>query len=253
MPLLGRLWPNSQKEAESERVPEPRQGETVQLQTGRIDHVGLYRARVRAVGLRRLFLESAEAVGGPKGTGDGSEPAGLASAFAARMPLTLTFVRGDALYQCETRVLGPVRGGALVVSRPRQVTRIQRRHFYRLPLQSPTTFRVLGTDGLAVSAPQPGRLVNLSGGGALLASSKPVPGGVTVSLRVPVGKDGDSINVEGEVLDCHVVTQGLGRVFLVRVRFYGAPRVLEEDREGIVNFIYEQQRIMLRNRKLLRA
>ncbi len=45
-----------------ERVPFPRVGEVVRLQVADAAHVGVYQARVRALGLRRIVLESAEAV-----------------------------------------------------------------------------------------------------------------------------------------------------------------------------------------------
>ncbi len=62
----------------------------------------------------------------------------VAHALPIYTPLTLSFIRADELYQCETRVVGPVKAGTLTVARPRVITRVQRRQFYRLPLHSPT-------------------------------------------------------------------------------------------------------------------
>ncbi len=120
------------------------------------------------------------------------------------------------------------------MARPRVVTRLQRRQFYRLPLQSPTTFRVRGETGR--TAPLAARLVNLSGGGALLASAKPVPGGLRVVVRVPTGKNGALLDVEADALDCRVATQGLSRVYLVRLRFLGPPHLTDEERDEIVAY-----------------
>ena len=206
--------------------------------------VGVYSARVRAVGPRRLLLESQE-------TETSGSSALLSSALPPRTALTLSFVCGDNLYQCETRVVGPMKAGSLAVSRPRMVTKVQRRQFYRLPLQSPTTFRVRGESGS--TAPVPARLVNLSGGGALLAAHKPVPGGLRVLVRVPTGKHGDLLDVESDALDCRVATQGSARIYLIRLRFLGPPHLSESEREEIVAYIFEQQRMLLRNRKLMRA
>ena len=147
-------------------------------------------------------------------------------------------------------MVGPAKSGTLAVSRPRIVTKIQRRQFYRLPLQSPTTFRVRGEAG--ATAPVPARLVNLSGGGALLASGKPVPSGLRVFVRVPSGKQGDLLDVESDSLDCRVAAQGLAKIYLIRLRFLGPPHLTEEDREEIIAYIFEQQRMLLRTRKLLR-
>lgn len=239
-------WQRGNAEENSrERAPLPQVGEIVRLHSGTNAEVGVYQARVRAVGLRRILLESQEHTD--------SENAALllTSALPPRTALTLSFVRGDNLYQCETRVVGPAKKGTLAVSRPRIVTKIQRRHFYRLPLQSPTTFRVRGEAGSTL--PIAARLVNLSGGGALLASGKPVPGGLRVVVRVPAGKQGDLLDVESDALDCRVATQGLARIYLIRLRFLGPPHLTGEEREEIVAYIFEQQRMLLRNRKLLRA
>jgi hypothetical protein len=122
-----------------------------------------------------------------------------------------------------------------------------------MPLEAPTTFRVLSENGRMNSEPIPARLVNLSGGGALLSAAKPVPAGIEVSVRVPAGKAGGAIPIDAEALDCHVATQGRARVFLIRLRFFAHPRLSDEDREEIIAYIHEQQRVMLRNRKLLRA
>jgi hypothetical protein len=104
----------------------PQPGEAVQLQVDYALGGALYGARVRSLGFRRLFLET---------TGSVSLP--------PRASLTLTFLRGDAMYRFETRLVGPVRGSGLTVARPRRVVRIQRRQYYRLPFESPTVFRLL--------------------------------------------------------------------------------------------------------------
>ena len=229
-----------------DRAPLPQVGDTVRLHSGANSEVGVYQARVRSIGLRRILLESPETT---TASDDGTLP--LTSALSRRTPLTLSFIRGENLYQCETRVAGPAKVGTLAVTRPRVVTKVQRRQFYRLPLQSPTTFRVRGEAGSTL--PVAARLVNLSGGGALLASGKPVPGGLRVLVRVPTGKQGDLLDVESDALDCRVATQGLARIYLIRLRFLGPPHLTEEEREEIVAYIFEQQRMLLRNRKLLRA
>lgn len=235
-----------------DRAPLPEVGDTVSLHAGANSEFGVYQARVRAVGLRRIMLESPEAASASAPVPFGEESAApLTSALPPRTPLTLSFVCNDNLYQCETRVVGPAKVGTLAISRPRIVTKVQRRQFYRLPLQSPTTFRVRGESGN--TSPVAARLVNLSGGGALLASGKPVPSGLRVLVRVPTGKQGDLLDVESDALDCRVASQGLARIYLIRLRFLGPPHLTEEEREEIVAYIFEQQRMLLRNRKLLRA
>ena len=233
---------------DSSKAPLPEAGDIVRLQAethhaGIGAEVGVYEVRVKAVGLRRILLESPETASAEAGS--------LTSALPPRTAVTLSFVWGDNLYQCETRVVGPAKTGTLAICRPRIVTKVQRRQFYRLPLQSPTTFRVRGESGSTL--PVPARLVNLSGGGALLASGKPVPSGLRVLVRVPAGREGDLLDVESDALDCRVATQGLAKIYLIRLRFLGPPHLTEEDREEIVAYIFEQQRMLLRTRRLLRA
>lgn len=238
MPLWTRLWRNDDDETPSwGKVPGLQVDETVRLQIAGGDQVGAFGARVRAIGMKRIFLDLLDEAELP-----------------ARTALTVSFARGDALYHFETRVVGVARTGSVSVAFPRQVVRLQRRQFYRLPLEAPTTFRVLGDDGRVTSAPYAARLVNLSGGGALLSVSKPpLPPGVTVAVRIPTGREGHSLAVEAEVLECRVASQGASHVYLSRLRFFGPPRLSEEDRNAIVTYIHEQQRLMLRTRKLLRS
>ncbi len=242
------LWNlGTASEAGTERAPLPRVGETVRLQVLDDFHLGVYHARVRALAPRRIVFDSPEATL-PVGTSE-EETAPL-TGLPVRTPLLLSFLHSDEMYQCETRVIGPPRAAMLTVARPRVVTRVQRRQFYRLPLQSPTTFRVRGE--YAHTDPVAARLVNLSGGGALVSAPKPVPGGLRVRVRVPTGRNGALLEVDGDVLDCRVASQGLARVYLVRVRFLGPPVLTEEERDEIVAYIFEQQRLLLRTRKLLR-
>lgn len=255
MRLPLRFWDRDAPPAEGPgRAPLPLVGETVRLHAADESQVGVYHARVRALGPRRILLESLETAPFPQSASDGDGEDGAEDApLAPRTPLTLSFLRDDALYQCETRVIGHLgagRAGVLAVARPRVVTRVQRRQFYRLPLQSPTTFRVRGETHF--TDPQPARLVNLSGGGALLSSTKPVPGGLRVRVRVPTGTAGDLLDVDADCLDCRVASQGRARVYLLRLRFPGPPLLSEEERDDIVAYIFEQQRMLLKTRKLLR-
>lgn len=205
-------------------------GEVVRLQVGGRSDGSVSLAKVSSVGMRRIFLDLEDGTPLP------------------RQPLTLFFDRGDALYHFETRIVGPARRNAIAVAWPRKIVRLQRRHFYRLLLETPTTFRLQSAVG--TTAPVVARLVNLSGGGALLAVGKPLPAGLAVSVRVPSGKKGDLLSVNAETLDCQVAAQGTARVYFARLHFLPMPDL---DREAIVAFIHERQRALLRSRKLVRT
>ncbi len=238
MPSLWTWWRGERHDA-GEQAALLRVGDSVRLQAAGDGQMSTGQARVHALGLRRIFLDLS--------------PETQEWDLPARAPLTVFFARADALYRFETHQVGPLRRGTLAVAWPRQIVRVQRRQFYRLPLESPTTLRVLNDDGRASSAPLPARLVNLSGGGALVALGKPVPPGLLVSVRVPTGKTGDLLPLDADVLDCTVAQQGRARVYLLRLRFFSSPHLSDEDREAVIAFLHEQQRLLLRARKLLRA
>jgi c-di-GMP-binding flagellar brake protein YcgR len=236
----------------------PNVGESVRIQAARGEQVGVFYARVRAVGLRRIVVDAQEALIPSVNDEWGALldhdplPSSETVNLAIRTPVTVSFTRGGALFQFETKIVGSGRANTLAIQRPRQVTKVQRRQFYRLPLQSPTTFRVSAEAANSDSDPIAGRMVNLSGGGVLLASPKPIRMGLLVKVRIPVGREGERIDVSAEALDCRVAAQGSARIFLVRLQFLGPPDLSIEDRDLIVAYIFEQQRIILRNRKLFR-
>ncbi|MEO7717921.1 MAG: PilZ domain-containing protein [Capsulimonas sp.] len=252
-----KLWTPIEEQPARTSSRLPTVGEAVRIQLAQGDRVGVYYATVRMVTMRRLVLDTAEqGIFDPEGVWDtakteapASGPAGLA--LPARAAVVVSFVRGSGLFKFSTRVVGSSRSATITILRPRQVTQVQRREFFRLPLHAPTSFRVSsrGGDG---SIRMAGRLVNISGGGALLAAPKPIPGGLRVTVRVPAGNDGEQIDVEAESLDCHIASQGTSRIYLVRLAFLGPPEMSEDDREAIIAYIFEQQRIVLRNRKLMR-
>jgi hypothetical protein len=107
-----RFWRGESDAPQWGKSPGLRVGETVRLQVGSDGQLGMYQAQVRAVALRRIFLDTDEAGAIPRG------------------PLTLFYDRGDALYHFETRLVGPSRSGALTVAFPRKIVRLQRRQFY---------------------------------------------------------------------------------------------------------------------------
>jgi len=247
-PKLG-FWQRLRPRVDDQRAPMPELGELVRLQTGAVSDLGVYFAHVRGIGPRRIVVQmedqaSAAAVRAETSTG---------TALSSRQTVLVTYDRGEALYHFEAIVFGDPREGQLILSRPREVTRVQRRNYYRLPLQSPTTFRLLEPDERSISTgPMAARLVNLSGGGAMLSTNKPIAAGTRALVRVPTGKDGAPLDVVAETLDCRSTTQGRSSAYLIRFRFFGSPTLTQEDRESIISYIYEQQRVMLKLRRMMR-
>jgi c-di-GMP-binding flagellar brake protein YcgR len=248
-PRLGLFWQRARLRPRDQRAPLPEVGELVRLQTSAIADLGVHFARVRTVGPRKIAVEmedpgSADAVQAEASTG---------IALSNRSTVLVSYDRGEAMYHFQSRVAGPVRDSLITLVRPREITRVQRRNYYRLPLQSPTIFRLLEPDPRSIaSTPMAARLVNLSGGGAMISTSKPIAAGTRALVRVPSGRDGAPIDVPAETLDCRSTTQGRSSAYLIRFRFPGPPALSNDDRESIISYIYEQQRILLRLRRLIK-
>lgn len=247
-PRFGLFWQRARPRAGEGRAPLPKVGETIRLQTGALAGVGVYFAQVRAVGPRKIVVEMEDAASADAVQAEASASLSLSN----RSNVLVSYDRGEALYHFQSRVVSPPRDALITLPRPREITRVQRRNYYRLPLQAPTIFRLLEPDDHFISsAPMPARLVNLSGGGAMLSTTKPIAAGTRALVRVPSGRDGAPMDVVAETLDCRSTTQGRASAYLIRFRFPGPPALSTEDRESIISYIFEQQRILLRLRRLI--
>lgn len=208
----------------------------------------IYKGRLRAIGLRRLVADGFRSMA--------TEGPAIEEIAKAAVPAQISFVQSDVLYRFETAVVSTTQlaGETTTVSfaRPRTVTRIQRRHFYRVPVESTTSFYSL--EGDSAGELVAGRILNLSVGGLLLSTNREVDSGAKVVLRVPVGRDGFPTDIKAEALEC-VPSPGKMSGYHVRFRFdNGSDLALtEEEQEGINQYLYEQQRMMLRVRKLIRG
>ena len=248
-PKPGFFWQRARPRNDDQRAPLPEVGELVRLQTGALSDLGVYFANVRSIGPRRIVLQMEDQPAAAAVQAEMSK--GLA--LSEKATILVSYDRGEALYHFHAHVVGDSRDSQITLSRPREVTRVQRRNYYRLPLQSPTTFRLLEPDDRSISsAPMAARLVNLSGGGAMLSTNKPIAAGTRALVRVPTGRDGAPLDVVAETLDCRSTTQGRSSAYLIRFRFFGSPTLTNDDRESIITYIFEQQRVLLKLRRMLR-
>lgn len=208
----------------------------------------LYKARLRATGLRRLVADSLRPMA-PEG------PA-IEEIAKVGVPAVVSFVQSDVLYRFDTNVVAnALLAGEMTTvsfSRPRNVTRIQRRHFYRVPVEVSTSFYPLS--GEQTGELTSGRILNLSAGGLLLLTLRDVPAGTKVMMRVPIGRDGFPTDIKAEVLEC-IPAHGKVAGYHARFRFDNGQdlKLSEDEQEGINHYLYEQQRMMLRVRKLIRG
>lgn len=218
-------------------APLPIVGEIVRIEETGDGRSAAHSARLRSLPYRKILIDLIL----PNASNSGSE-----SFPILRGTVQTSFVRGDALYVFDSKVIGSSRTGAVVLQRPSVVTRVQRRQYFRLQIESATTYRHLS---LQDSDVQVGRILNLSGGGALLASSKPVLKASLISLRVPSGADGEHINVPARVLESIATGNGRARSYLLRTQFPVGQGFDEETRDSLIAYIFQSQRAALKARR----
>jgi hypothetical protein len=241
----------------------------VRVESGSLFEPRVYFASVVGMGMRKVVLELTDPP-----TVDSPDAVSRSFDLLERSVVNVSYDRGEAFYNFQAHVLSTPRNGRFAVSRPREVIRVQRRDYYRLPLQSPTTLRVLNAAAGSRQAAQqstavPARLLNLSGGGAMLSVRQPISAGSRAVLRIPSGREGEPMDVIAECLECRDTTPvdpdrswgradappnpagSAARTYLARFRFAGPPMLDNDDREAIIAFIFEQQRMMLRLRRLV--
>ena len=71
-------------------------------------------------------------------------------------------------------------------------------------------------------------------------------------LRVPSGQRGEPIDVAAKVIECSVAATGSSRVYLLRAQFLLGPYLTDEDRDSIIAYIFQKQRLQLRARRHLK-
>lgn len=198
-----------------------------------------YQATVQTVGARRILVTDLK----PLSTGAPANP------FAAKISsVRVTYNRGSGLYRFDT---APVQfGREWALERPKTVIRIERRGYFRIMLEAPTVFTI--EDGSADSR-RPGRISNLSAGGVLLVSPVPLAEGQRIRVGVPTGKDGAPVDVVADVLESYSRFERGRPCFVTRARFVtaGSEAVHVDTREEIIAYIFEQQRLMLKTRRLI--
>ncbi len=197
-----------------------------------------YHAAVKVVGLRRIMLDDLKPL----------TPGAPANPFVVKLTtITVTYNRGGTLFRFDAQPI--LCGHEWAIARPKRISRFERRGYYRMLMESSTAFR------LSSGPPEkryPARIVNLSAGGALLVTRSALPPGERIRVIIPVGKDGTPTYLAADILESlnRPDTERAG--FLARARFVtgGTQAVSQETREGIMKYIFEQQRLMLRARKL---
>ena len=221
-------------------TPEP--GEVLMLDVAPTDPLRLparYEATVVAVKLGKILLGPLQSL----------VPGNHQNVQLSKLGvITVTFARGTSVFRFEGTPVAVGRNWAL--QRPRKVQRIERRGYFRMMLESPTVYRL---ENGAADGRMPGCIGNISAGGLLLETSVPLAKGQRIRVSVPTGKAGVPVDVAADVLEAFARVERGKTVHLSRARFVtgGSQAVHIDTREEIVAYIFEQQRHMLRVRKLM--
>jgi len=84
-----------------------------------------------------------------------------------------------------------------------------------------------------------------------LSTEETVTPGHRIVVQTPSGKEGNIVDMVCEAIACVPRSVRAHRSFAVRLKFVdGCSVAAEEERDAIVAYVFEQQRLMLRARKL---
>lgn len=196
---------------------------------------------VKRIGMRTMSV---------KYSGEGTD--GLPPLHAT---VEVSFFLNEHLYSFQSvvqRYEFDLAGALILLQRPKKVTKVQRRFSYRVPVETRTTYR-FHLPGPTFPEPLSAKIVNLSEGGMLITTNCPMYEGALLSIMSPSGKEGEVMQVTAEVLEVREDLSLRQETKIARLRFDGSERahLTEEQRKGIVTYLFEQQRLMLQTRRLL--
>ncbi len=167
-----------------------------------------------------------------------------------------SFFREESLYSFESVIKEYGRNNdretTIVLGRPKRIVKVQRRFFYRVPVETRTTYRPLMA-GFPGEEKIPAKIVNISEGGMLIATNGRISEGSLITVMVPAGHDAEAMEVCAEVLQVTDDFNAKQETTVARLRFDGSDRVMlaDEHRKQLVTYLFEQQRLMLQARRLL--
>jgi c-di-GMP-binding flagellar brake protein YcgR len=172
----------------------------------------------------------------------------------------------DALFQFETEIVDFKRSGLvnlLVLDMPEQLDRVQRRQHFRLEIDLPIRYRIR-PNALMKDSPrfQTTHTKNISGGGLQISDLDsvkldPVKKGTMLDLLIELpdrNKDPQTIVAHPVIIEC------TGKVVSIRGNGDQKPafgiefsHIEEQDREKLINFIFEEQTLQMRMRSKRRT
>lgn len=159
--------------------------------------------------------------------------------------ITVYYWTQTAGYSFTTRVIktGFRRIPTITVERPREMKRIQRRNYLRIPAILPITFSVLeDLEHVSRLEIYRGETIDISGGGVMFKSPIKLTEDVCLEMEITLPRKG-TVNVGGRVVRIREKLGKSGPEFFVGVDF---SVIDESDRDKIIGFVFQRQREMRR-------
>lgn len=122
----------------------------------------------------------------------------------------------------------------IIIKKPNQFVKIQRREFLRLPVAVPVKYRLAGENTEFYD----GVTVDISGGGALLSTQYPIEAGQTLEMEINL-PNREPVFCRAQVIRLLEKITSKGKANKAALVF---EEISEGKRDKIINFIFEKQR-----------
>lgn len=206
----------------------------IELEVKSGDYAGNYLSRVEEIGENDIRI----AIPVEKGT---------IIPLRLKTPVTVTIVGKDAVYSANTFIIGRFNDSLplLVLLKPAEFRRIQRRNYVRIDANLPTQIKVVNESEEDENI-IPAHSRNISGGGMMLTVENQNLGAVKISI-------GTILDIAVEIPDIYEPVKAIGRVvrsdrqksasgteeLIIGVNFTALE---EKDREDIISYVFRRQR-----------
>jgi c-di-GMP-binding flagellar brake protein YcgR len=154
-----------------------------------------------------------------------------------KIPIKVSVLRENGIFKFSSNVIAQSwdRGGFIEINRPRSITHIQRRQYFRLPILLPLKYGVIlaheaGFDA-NVEMNNPGITKDISEGGLQMVVDKPLQVGALLKIQVELDAN-VSFGAVATVLGQKEI--GTENKYIIRSQFI---RITEETREMVRRFI----------------
>ncbi|MFH1538195.1 MAG: PilZ domain-containing protein [bacterium] len=161
--------------------------------------------------------------------------------------LDVTVHGENSLYKFKTRIKDRKMAGdmMLVLFRPGPgaVEKTKQRSYFRLNVSLPMQYRFMRDEVTPISNFKSGKILDLSGGGCLFESKKPIEKGSTVEVNLELSEDEEPVNAVAKIGFTKKDNKSGEEAMLNGAEFLV---ISEKERDKIIRFIFAQQRNLVK-------